>query len=62
MSRIAHFCHASFASLNARFPLLGALGALVAARAEGDCIAKAIPGLGACTSTYCKPERRVAFR
>ncbi len=59
MSRIAHFCHASFASLHALFPLLGAL---VAARAEGDCIAKAIPGLGACTSTYCKPERRVAFR
>lgn len=59
MSRIAHLCHASFASLHALFPLLGAL---VAARAESDCIATAIPGLGTCTSTYCKPERRTAIR
>lgn len=59
MSRIAHLCHVSFAGLHALFPLLGAL---VAVRSGSDCIAKAIPGLGVCTSTYCKPERRVTIR
>lgn len=59
MSRLAHLCHTSFSSLHAWFPLFGAL---VAARSETDCIAKAIPGLGVCTSTYCKAERRATIR
>jgi|GEM_PF-5402791 hypothetical protein len=34
------------------------IGALVAIRPEHTNIATSIPGLGACKSTYCKPERR----
>lgn len=57
MSRLVHLCTMSFPSLHGLFPMLGAL---LAARSEDACIAKAIPGLGACRSTYCKAERRNA--
>jgi hypothetical protein len=59
MSRLVHFCNESFSGLYALFPLLGAL---IAPRTHDDCIAKAIPGLGTCKSTYCKAERRLAIR
>jgi hypothetical protein len=44
--------------LNNLFPLLGAW---LSARSDDACIAKAIPGLGTCRSTYCKAERRLAI-
>lgn len=56
MSRLVHLCTMSFHGL---FPMLGAL---LAARSDEACIAKAIPGIGTCRSTYCKAERRVASR
>jgi len=58
MSRLVHLCTASFPGLNSLLPLLGAW---LSARSDDACIAKAIPGLGTCRSTYCKAERRLAI-
>ena len=57
MRRLVHLCTMSFHGLNGLFPMLGAL---LAARSDDACIAKAIPGIGTCRSTYCKAERRIA--
>ena len=54
MSRLISFCHHSMCGLR---DLLPVIGALLAIRPENTCIASSIPGLGACKSTFCKPER-----
>jgi hypothetical protein len=59
MSRLVHIYYASFSGLYALLPLLGAL---LSTQSDESCIAKSIPGLGACRSTFCKPERRVVIR
>lgn len=56
MNRLIQFCNASLPTLRGILPVIGAL---VAIRPEHTCIAASIPGLGACKSTYCKPERRL---
>lgn len=57
MARIAHFYSTSLIHLRSALPVLEAL---LAIRPENTAIATAIPGLGTCKSTYCKPERREA--
>ncbi len=57
MSRFANLCRESFPTLLTAFPLFGLL---LASRTPDDCIARRIPGLGECRSTYCKPVRRTA--
>ncbi len=56
MSRFVQLCTASLPHLRGFLPVLGAL---LAIRPEQTCIASSIPGLGACKSTFCQPERRV---
>ncbi|MEO5558757.1 MAG: hypothetical protein ABIO49_03290 [Dokdonella sp.] len=55
MSRWLQFYSFSVAGLRDVLPVIGAL---IAIRPEHTCIAATIPGLGACKSTFCKPERR----
>lgn len=55
MSRFVHFYSVSLSGFRNMLPVIAAL---VAIRPEQTCIASSIPGLGACKSTFCKPERR----
>lgn len=55
MSRWVQLYVLSVAGLRGALPVIGAL---IAIRPENTCIAASIPGLGACKSTFCKPERR----
>ena len=57
MSRFVHFYSISLDGFRSMLPVIAAL---VAIRPEKTCIASSIPGLGACRSTFCKPERRAA--
>jgi hypothetical protein len=58
MTRLMTFCRTACPPVLRQ--ILPVIGALVAIRPEHTTVAASIPGLGACRSTYCKPERRTA--